>query len=59
MGDINDVNDDFQIHTKDLTEEGYALIKAAYDKWLRRVDRTKDSSDVRILERALKTLREG
>jgi hypothetical protein len=59
LSDPSDVTDEFALRSEDLTEEGLALMKAAYDKWLRKVDQTMDSSDLTIMERALKRLREG
>lgn len=59
MRNIDDVDDEFELKTEDLTEEGFALMKGTYEKWLRKFDRTGESSDMRVLERALKTLREG
>ncbi len=59
LNNINNINDKFKINTEDLTDDGYDFMRAAYEKWLRRVDRTMNYSDVRILERALKTLRDG
>ena len=49
--DLSDVDDEFALRSEDLTEEGLSLMKAAYDKWLRKVDQTMDSSDLRIMER--------
>lgn len=59
LNNINNINDKFKINTEDLTDDGYDFMRAAYEKWLIRVDRTMNYSDVRILERALKTLRDG
>lgn len=59
LSDPSDVNEEFALKSEDLTEEGVSLMKAAYDKWLRKVDQTMDSSDLKIMERALKRLREG
>jgi hypothetical protein len=41
----------------DLTDEGYALMAAAYDKWLRGIDRGKAISDVSLLEKTLKKIK--
>lgn len=59
LSDLSDVDDEFALRSEDLTEEGLSLMKAAYDKWLRKVDQTMDSSDLRIMERALKRIREN
>lgn len=51
------VDDTFLLHSDDLTDEGLALMKAAYDKWLQRVSRGAAPSDVAPLETALAKLR--
>jgi hypothetical protein len=54
----NDPGEDFSIRKSDLTEEGYEVIKRGYDKWLKRiVDKRKDLTDLRILQRALEEVR--
>ena len=47
------VTDDLQIKKSDLTENGFAVVKAAYDKWLRGIDKGKAITDVTVLEKAL------
>lgn len=47
------VTEELRIYKSDLTDIGFAVVKSAYDKWLRRHDRGKDISDVGVLERAL------
>ena len=54
---LDDIGDDFVIRSDDLTDDGVALMKAAYDKWLRKVDNGMEPSDVSALERALKEIR--
>jgi hypothetical protein len=54
---VEDINDDFAITSDDLTDEGLAVMKVAYDKWLQNVDNGLDAADVSILDRALKRLR--
>lgn len=51
------VDDDFSIASSDLTDDGLAVMKAAYDKWLRRIDRGGDPQNVDLLERALQGLK--
>ena len=48
-----DIDLDFAIKSSDLTEKGLEVMKAAYDKWLRKVDKGLDPSDTSILEKAL------
>jgi hypothetical protein len=46
--------DDFCIRASDLTAVGLATMRAGYVKWLKRIcNKNKDTSDVRILEKAL------
>jgi hypothetical protein len=52
-----DIPPDFELRTDHLTEEGIALIKTAYDRWMTAIDRGSDPTDVSILERALKKMR--
>lgn len=47
-----------KIMRSDLTEEGFEVVKASYDKWLRGIDKGKAISDTRLLERALSKLRD-
>ena len=51
------VTDDFAIRASDLTDSGLELMKKGYDNWLRRIDRGGDPGDTRILDRALKRVR--
>lgn len=46
-----------RIMKSDLTDEGYEVVKAAYDKWLRGIDKGKDVSDLTTLEKALEKIR--
>lgn len=55
--DSAEVTDKFAIRKSDLTEEGFRLVKMAYDKWVRKLDKGGDPDDLSILERALKKLR--
>ena len=48
---------DFALRRQDLTDEGFALMKKALDRWTNEVDRTKDPGNVKTLERALAGLR--
>lgn len=54
---ISDMNDDFEIKRSDVTDEGFELIRSAYDKWVRRIDRGTPPSNVSTLENALRKLR--
>ena len=49
----SDIDDNFSISSKDLTEEGLFVMKAAYDKWLQKVDNGMPPENVRLLTQAL------
>lgn len=51
------LGDDFAIHSKDLTAEGMAFVRAVYDKWLKKIDNGMSPDDVRMLDKALAKLR--
>lgn len=51
------VTNELSIESSDLTEEGLALLKKCYHKWLTAVDRGKSPDDLRVFEKALKELR--
>lgn len=57
VGDVKDIQDDFAISSSDLTDEGLALMKASYDKWLQKVDEGMVIEDLSLLEKALKKIR--
>ena len=50
------IDDEFSIRSSDLTPQGLALMKIAYDRWLKRIDHGGDPEDVGVLERALRKL---
>jgi hypothetical protein len=54
-----EIPQDFCLYLRDLTPEGFELIRAAHEKWLRRFDRNRDAdpSDMRIMEKELAALR--
>src|SRR4051812_32749063 len=49
-----EIDDNFAIHSRDLTEEGLAFMKAAYDKWLGKIDIGMDPRNASVLDRALR-----
>ncbi len=51
------ITDDFAIKSDDLTEEGLQLMKKAYDKWLRAVDKGKSYTDMSLFDRELLKVR--
>ncbi|MGC3966233.1 MAG: hypothetical protein QM775_02315 [Pirellulales bacterium] len=53
------ITDDLQIATSDLTDEGLELIKACYNRWLKKVGNGTSPSDTSILAGQLKKLRHG
>jgi hypothetical protein len=48
--------DTFKIMRSDLTDKGFAVVKAAYDKWLRGHDKGKPIEDVTPLRKALEKI---
>lgn len=53
----SDIDDGFSINSDDLTDEGMAVMKAGYDKWLTKVDNGMPAEDLALLEKALKKVR--
>lgn len=54
---IDGVTDDFALLSSDLTDDGLAVIKSTYDKWLTKVDNGMSPEDWSLLDRALKKVR--
>lgn len=57
MKDPADITDDFTLNSDDLTDDGLAVMRAAYHKWLGKVDNGMSPEDWSILEKALKKVR--
>jgi hypothetical protein len=57
VSDISDVTADSELRSTDLTDEGMALIKRAYDKWASSMDITHDYDDIGILQTELTKMR--
>lgn len=57
MHSIADITDDFELSSSDLTDEGLTVMRAAYHKWLTKVDNGMSPEDWSLLERALKKVR--
>jgi hypothetical protein len=57
MQGIDDITDDFALSSSDLTDEGLAVIKTAYHKWLTKVDNGMSPEDWSLLETTLKKVR--
>lgn len=55
---LNHLSDSTIIMKSDVNEKGWLLVKHAYNKWLRSIDRSQNPTDVRILEKELKKLNE-
>ena len=51
---VADITDDFTLSSEDLTDDGLAVMRAAYHKWLTKVDNGMSPEDVTLLEKALK-----
>lgn len=55
---VEDIGEEFEIRSSDLTEEGLNVIKLGMDKWLKRFnDRPMRESDMVVLEKALQKVR--
>lgn len=54
---IDEITDDFTLHSSDLTNEGLQLVKACYDKWLRKVDKGFDPTNTSMFDATLKKMR--
>jgi hypothetical protein len=52
-----DITDDFELSSADLTDDGLAVMRAAYHKWLTKVDNGMSPEDWSLLEKALKKVR--
>lgn len=50
-------DESFEIWESDLTEEGVAVVDAAFERWLGALDRGTAPSDVTILEKSLAKIR--
>ena len=59
LRDDEPITENLEIRKSDLTDEGFELVKSAYDKWLRGIDNGKEISDVSVLSKALSKIREG
>lgn len=55
--DNEPATDDTCIRVSDLTEEGFELMKKAYDKWLEEVDKGKKVDNYKLLDKALASIR--
>lgn len=55
--DDEDLGDDFKTMRSDLTDNGFDVAKAAYDKWLRGLDKSKEIHDISTLRKALEKIR--
>jgi hypothetical protein len=50
---LADISDDFSIEASDLTETGLEVMRKAYDKWVRKMDKGMSPSDTSLLAKAL------
>lgn len=50
-------SEDLKIMKSDLTEDGFEVVKSAYDKWLRGIDNGNPIDDTRTLEKSLAKVR--
>lgn len=52
-------DDSLKIMKSDLTDEGFEVVRIAYDRWLRGIDNGKSISDTSALEKALHKTRQS
>ena len=52
----SEINDEFSIHSDDLTTKGLNLMKKVYDKWLVKVDEGMSCTDMSMFEKQLSKL---
>jgi len=52
-----ELNENFHIHSDNLTNEGLEFMQIAYDKWLQSLDRRKTPVNTLYLEKKLNELR--
>jgi hypothetical protein len=50
---IEDITEEFALYSGDLTDDGLKLLRTAYSKWLRKIDKGMSPSDTTLLEREL------
>lgn len=53
------VDENFELRSDDITDDGLNLMKSGYQKWLRKVDKGMDPSDTSILIKELAKVREA
>lgn len=51
------INEDFEISSSDVTEEGLLVLKKAHAKWLAGIDKGKSPTDVKVLIKELNNIR--
>jgi hypothetical protein len=49
--------DEFELHTRHLTEEGLQVIREGYDRWLSKLDHGTPATKLTVLEKALQRVR--
>jgi hypothetical protein len=54
-----EITEDFAIHSDDLTQDGLVFVKAAYNKWLKKLDAGGDPTNVSLLEKHLRKITES
>lgn len=52
-----EIDDNFGISSADLSDQGMIIMRAAYDKWLQKIDNGMPPEDLSVFLRALKQVR--
>jgi hypothetical protein len=55
----DEITEDFAIRSDDLTDTGLTFMKAAYNKWLKDLDAGAEPTDVSLLEKHLRKIKEA
>jgi len=55
--DVANIGADFQIHSDHLSIDGLKLMKTAYSKWLRSIDRGGSPENIGLLKKELEKIR--
>jgi len=53
----NDIHEEFAINSSDLNEQGLAVMRATYDKWLSKVDKGMDPSDITLFKKSFEKIK--
>ena len=58
IASFEDMNDDTELRSDQLTDEGIAFMRTGYQRWLAKLDRGGDPADYAFLDRQLRKMRD-